>query len=165
MYTYILKEIKLIPGSGESELRAAAASRLGVSESDIAGVETVRRSVDARKKDDIRIVYSAAVTLSAPLKNAEPYRRPRYELPKKSSLSRRPLVVGAGPAGLMAAYTLAHAGARPILIERGLPVEERAKKAEAFFASGTLDTECNVQFGEGGAGTFSDGKLTTGIKN
>ena len=65
----------------------------------------------------------------------------------------------------MAAYTLAHAGARPILIERGLPVEERAVKAETFFASGELDTECNVQFGEGGAGTFSDGKLTTGIKN
>lgn len=165
MHTYILKEIKLFPGSGEKELRAAAASRLGVSESDIAGVETVRRSVDARKKDDIRIVYSAAVTLAKPLKNAEPYECPRYELPTESRLARRPLVVGAGPAGLMAAYTLAHAGARPILIERGLPVDERAKKAETFFASGALDTECNVQFGEGGAGTFSDGKLTTGIKN
>ena len=165
MYTYILKEIKLLPGSGEKELRAAAASRLGVSESEIAGVETVRRSVDARKKEDIRVVYSAAVTVSAPLKRAEPWSRKRYELPTECSLSRRPLVVGAGPAGLMAAYTLAHAGARPILIERGLPVEERAKKAENFFSSGELDTECNVQFGEGGAGTFSDGKLTTGIKN
>ena len=165
MYTYILKEIKLLPGSGEKELRAAAASRLGVSESDIAGVETVRRSVDARKKDDVRVVYSAAVTVSAPLKRAEPWSRPRYALPTESRLSRRPLVVGAGPGGLMAAYTLAHAGARPILIERGLPVEERAVKAETFFASGRLDTDCNVQFGEGGAGTFSDGKLTTGIKN
>lgn len=165
MNTYILREIKLLPGSGDKELRAAAASRLGVSESEIAGVETVRRSVDARKKEDIRVVYSAAVTLAKKLKNAELYERPRYELPTESRLSRRPLVVGAGPAGLMAAYTLAHAGARPILIERGLPVEERAKKAETFFASGELDTECNVQFGEGGAGAFSDGKLTTGIKN
>ena len=165
VFTYLLKEIKLLPGSGEKELKAAAASRLGVREGDIAGVETVRRSVDARKKEDIRIVYSAAVTLSAPLKNAEEYSRPHYELPAKSALARRPLVVGAGPAGLMAAYTLAHAGARPILIERGLAVEQRAKKAETFFSSGALDTECNVQFGEGGAGTFSDGKLTTGIKN
>ena len=165
MYTYIVREIKLPPGSGEKELRAAAAKRLGVSEGAVIGLETVRRSVDARKKEDIRVVFSAAVTLAEKLPNAERFERESYELPTKSALSSRPLVVGGGPAGLMAAYTLAHAGARPILIERGLPVEERAKKVGAFFAGGGLDPECNVQFGEGGAGTFSDGKLTTGIKN
>ncbi|MBO4584598.1 MAG: FAD-binding protein, partial [Clostridia bacterium] len=157
MYTYIVREIKLLPGSGEKELRAAAAKRLGVSEGAVIGLETVRRSVDARKKEDIRVVFSAAVTLAEKLPNAERFERETYELPTKSTLSSRPLVVGGGPAGLMAAYTLAHAGARPILIERGLPVEERAKKVGAFFAGGGLDPECNVQFGEGGAGTFSDG--------
>ncbi|MBR4439263.1 MAG: FAD-dependent monooxygenase, partial [Clostridia bacterium] len=136
MYTYIVREIKLPPGSGEKELREAAAKRLGVSEGAVIGLETVRRSVDARKKEDIRVVFSAAVTLAEKLPNAERFERESYELPTKSALSSRPLVVGGGPAGLMAAYTLAHAGARPILIERGLPVEERAKKVGAFFAGG-----------------------------
>ena len=165
MFTYKIRDIKLSLNGGEEELTAAAAARLGVAVSDIVGLELLRRSVDARKKEDIRRVFTVAVTLKRKLRGAEEYAPYRYELPSVSALGSRPLVVGGGPAGLSAAYALAYAGARPILIERGLPVEEREKKVKSFFGGGALDTECNVQFGEGGAGTFSDGKLTTGIKN
>ncbi|MBR2351245.1 MAG: FAD-dependent monooxygenase, partial [Clostridia bacterium] len=81
---------------------------------------------------------------------------------KKRAFTYRPIVVGAGPAGLFAALTLARAGARPILVERGLAVDERRAKVDLFNRLGVLDTECNVQFGEGGAGTYSDGKLKYG---
>ena len=84
---------------------------------------------------------------------------------KPSSFSLRPVVAGAGPAGLFSALTLAESGARPIVIERGLNVQERAKRINTFNTLGILDTECNVQFGEGGAGTYSDGKLKTGAKD
>ena len=84
---------------------------------------------------------------------------------KSSCFKQRPVVAGAGPAGLFAALTLAESGAYPIVIERGLKVEERRKKIDTFSALGILDTECNVQFGEGGAGTYSDGKLKTGAKD
>ncbi len=164
MFTYKVRDIKLHPGC-ESDIKKAVALKLGIRENEIYGLETVRRSVDARKKEDIRIVFTVAVTLKRQLRGAEEAEEYRYELPTESKLSSRPLVVGAGPAGLCAAYVLAHAGARPILIERGLSVEEREKKVSHFFSTAQLDTECNVQFGEGGAGTFSDGKLTTGIKN
>ena len=84
---------------------------------------------------------------------------------KQSRFDRRPVVAGAGPAGLFAALTLAESGACPIVIERGLPVDERREKINTFSKLGILDTECNVQFGEGGAGTYSDGKLKTGAKD
>ena len=85
--------------------------------------------------------------------------------PKQSHFDKRPIVAGAGPAGLFAALTLAESGARPIVIERGLPVDERREKINTFSKLGVLDTDCNVQFGEGGAGTYSDGKLKTGAKD
>jgi len=164
MFTYKVRDIKLHPNDQES-LKKAVAVKLGIKESEIYGLEILRRSVDARKKEDIRIVFSVAVTLKRRLRGEQEAEDYKYKLPSKSNLSGRPLVVGAGPAGLCAAYVLAYAGARPILIERGLDVEQREKKVNTFFNTALLDTECNVQFGEGGAGTFSDGKLTTGIKN
>jgi len=163
MFTYKVRDIKLHPNDQES-LKKAVAVKLGIKESEIYGLEILRRSVDARKKEDIRIVFSVAVTLKRRLRGEQEAEDYKYKLPSKSNLSGRPLVVGAGPAGLCAAYVLAYAGARPILIERGLDVEQREKKVNTFFNTALLDTECNVQFGEGGAGTFSDGKLTTGIK-
>ena len=133
-----------------------------------------RRSVDARKKQDIKIIYTVELHCAgeaALLKRVKdprvsavdtaPWQPPKGEAP----LKERPVIVGFGPAGMFAALLLAEAGARPIVLERGGTVEERTEKVERFFQGGPLDTECNVQFGEGGAGTFSDGKLNTGIND
>lgn len=130
-----------------------------------------RKAVDARRKQDIRLVYSVVVScrgeeaLTAK-KKAAPFSEAVFEYPMlHKKLSVRPVVVGSGPAGSFAALCLAHAGAEPIVLERGRPVEERTNDVERFFSGGALDPESNVQFGEGGAGTFSDGKLTTGTNS
>ncbi len=138
----------------------------------------VRRSVDARKKDAICYIYTVDVTLGpekaeqAWLKHhnqagAEAVKPEEYRLPScgEESLTSRPLVVGAGPAGLFAALSLAEAGFCPLVIEQGAPVEERTADVKAFWQGGPLKPLSNVQFGEGGAGTFSDGKLNTGIRD
>ncbi len=133
-----------------------------------------RRGMDARRKGAIRRVYTVDVSLrSASLEEAVCSRvamaRPHHPTPDPFPGTavrpppERPIVVGAGPAGLFAALTLARFGAPPILLERGRPVEERSRHVAAFWKEGRLDPECNVQYGEGGAGTFSDGKLTTRI--
>ena len=134
-----------------------------------------KKSVDARKREDIRLVYSVLATLpegrafsverltAAGLK---PYEPTALTLtPGDTPLSARPLVVGMGPAGLFCAYLLAREGYAPILIDRGDSVAERVKAVDSFYAEGRLDTESNVQFGAGGAGTFSDGKLLTRIND
>ncbi len=137
-----------------------------------------RRSVDARKKDDIHYVYTLALEgldekeESRLLRRAKGFKAERtetvrYELPESGAESLRhgPLIVGAGPAGLFAAWVLAKAGFRPLILEQGAPVEERDRDVEAFWKGGRLKPWSNVQFGEGGAGTFSDGKLNTGIRD
>ncbi len=133
-----------------------------------------RRGLDARRKGAVRRVFAvdlslrddgleAAVCARVPsARRRKPPPDPFPAVPVRSP-SVRPIVVGAGPAGLFAALTLARFGAPPLVFERGRPVEERARDAAAFWAEGILDPESNVQFGEGGAGTFSDGKLTTRI--
>ena len=98
-------------------------------------------------------------------KNISSYKEIPYSLPQRAKLSKRPVVVGFGPAGMFAALYLAQCGVRPIVLERGLDVDSRKEKVRTFWEKGILDTECNVQFGEGGAGTFSDGKLNTGVNN
>ena len=156
-----------------AQLPALAARRLRVPADSVLEIKLIRRSVDARDKGDVHFV----LTLDVRVKNEnEVLRRLKpgvaervaplkpLNLPKPA-FSHPPLVVGAGPAGLFAALTLARAGARPILIERGKPVEERARDVLRLQTSSILDCESNVQFGEGGAGAFSDGKLTTGIKS
>ncbi len=127
-----------------------------------------KKSVDARKKNNVHFCCSVLIetdndkTALKRIKNSKPYNEPVYNY-KKVSSNIRPVVVGFGPAGIFAAYTLSMAGLRPIVIERGDDIDTRKAKVDAFWCGGKLDTECNVQFGEGGAGTFSDGKLTTGI--
>ena len=133
------------------------------------------RSVDARKKDQICLTCSFLLQVTDPEKflkkckqyHVQPYTPFVYHLPRlrAQDAAKRFLVVGAGPAGLFAALTLAKAGADVTLIERGRPVEQRMQDVQQFFQNGVLCTESNIQFGEGGAGTFSDGKLTTGIKS
>lgn len=131
--------------------------------------------MDARKKDDVHFSYTVDVTLgldetqvlrrcrSPKAKAAEEY---KYTLPVNRRQSAfRPVVVGFGPAGMFAGLILAEAGLRPIVLERGKDIQRRQQDVNAFWQQHILNEESNVQFGEGGAGTFSDGKLTTGIKS
>ena len=155
----------------KQDLRAAAAKRLRVPEGALLSVELSRKSVDARKKDRVHFVCSVTVEADADegkllrrahdnsVRQAESY---RYELPGGPAPELPPVVAGFGPGGMFAGLILAQCGHRPVIIERGRPVEERQRSVEAFWERGELDPESNVQFGEGGAGAFSDGKLTTG---
>lgn len=131
-----------------------------------------KRAIDARDKSNIHYVYSVdvetdndeALLKSRNIKNAKIIEPFVYEVPK-SKLDYRPVVVGTGPCGIFAALTLAKAGARPIVLERGQDVRARKRAVDSFWKTGKLKVNSNVQFGEGGAGTFSDGKLNTGIKS
>ena len=156
-----------------AELAAEAARLLRAREKDILSLRVLRRSVDAR--EEVRLVYTVEVSLreesaalrrtrSRKVSRAQP--APAYVPPSPLPAPETPpVVVGAGPAGLFAALVLARAGLRPILLERGRPVERRKADVERFWATGELDLTSNVQFGEGGAGAFSDGKLNTGTRD
>ena len=168
-----IRDITLPAEHDENALLYLASQQLHVSASEISALQIVRRSLDARKKPLLRWVYTVDVTLrsgeghvlrrnkSSKITKETPF---VYQVPKCRS-ERRPVVVGFGPAGMFAALVLAIAGLRPIILERGEAAPERRKKVETFWNTGVLDPESNVQFGEGGAGTFSDGKLNTGTKN
>lgn len=114
----------------------------------------LRRSVDARKKQ-VRLVYTVGLSTTGE-------QVPAYRPTPRAPLARRPVVVGFGPAGMLCAYVLAQAGLRPLVLERGYDVDTRTQSVQRFWREGKLDPRCNVQFGEGGAGAFSDGKLNTG---
>ena len=156
---------------GREDIVNAAAKELRLKNEDILDLVILKKSVDARKKDDIRYSYSLAVSvlreerfLKKGYERYEP-REYRYTVIGEKLMEHRPVVAGAGPAGLFAAYLLAKEGYRPIVIERGPAMEERIAAVERFFQGGKLDPEANIQFGEGGAGTFSDGKLNTLVKD
>ena len=119
----------------------------------------LRRSVDARKQPVLKIYTIEAVPKERDFEQADCLKIP------SASLKARPIIIGSGPAGLFAAFILAKAGASPLVLERGKPVEARQRDIEAFQQTGVLNPDSNVQFGEGGAGTFSDGKLNSGIHN
>jgi len=155
-------------------LFSCAAKMMGIPVSAVTAVKRIRESVDARKKDQLLVVYTLAVkSLSAPRRSEAitPYEETCSILNEidrsglETVFASRPIVVGAGPCGLFCALTLAKAGLKPILLERGLPVERRAIDVKSYWQGGSLNPESNVQFGEGGAGTFSDGKLTTRIND
>lgn len=148
-----------------------AAKAAGIAESDILQLSVIKRSVDARRKNNIRFVYSllAHVGAQAAVKESndvivlnEPE---KVKFEAKNKYSTPPVIAGMGPAGLFCGYILALHGYNPIIIERGKDVDSRTMDVEAFKKGGKLLAESNIQFGEGGAGTFSDGKLTTRIND
>ena len=166
---YRITDIHLPLDGTMEDLSNLAAKRLGVSPVEVRNLRLCRKSVDARKKSEVHFTCTvececsrARIRGDRKITEAVPY---RYELPDSRPLPMRPVVVGFGPAGLFAALILAQAGQRPIVIERGEPVEKRQKAVEHFWKTGELQPQSNVQFGEGGAGTFSDGKLNTGTKD
>ena len=170
-----LRDISLPPEHNAHQLQFEAAQMLRVSNSKIRQLRIVRRSVDARKKPDVRIIYTIDVAVDgnekrilkqSGCKRATLAPVSYYKPPKAAAVpEKRPVVVGFGPAGMFTALILAMAGLKPLVLERGEDAQSRHEKVEKFFETGELDTKSNVQFGEGGAGTFSDGKLNTGVNN
>lgn len=167
-----IDNLKLPVGAKEDKLRAACAHALRVREEALVSVKLLRRSIDAR--EGVKLVCSAAVEVKnesgvlkrCKNKNVQPYAPKKYTPPAPVSAPEvSPVVIGAGPAGLFCALLLARCGARPILLERGRAVEQRKRDVGHFWRTGELDLTSNVQFGEGGAGAFSDGKLNTGTKD
>ena len=170
--------LKQLDGTEKSELaccRRAVARKLGIKEGRIRRIELRRRSIDARKRTAVTITFTVQLEIAgneAELarnrrNNARVVANKPYELPSRmqSYAGPRPVVVGAGCAGLFCALALASAGMRPLLVERGDNAEHRTHAVASFNATGKLDPESNIQFGIGGAGTFSDGKLNTGTKS
>jgi uncharacterized protein len=168
-----VSNLRLSVDAPESALRDRLAGALGLPPGELRAWRILRKSLDVRDKRDLQFVYNAEVLLPEGeepniLKRArdgpqvEAFREPPFEMPEPgpAPLAHRPVVVGSGPAGLIAAYFLAERGYRPLVLERGTPVTERIRDVKAFDAGGPFEPESNYLFGEGGAGTFSDGKLT-----
>jgi len=176
MKVFRLAGIKLTLDESEESLAAKAADALAISRENIASVEVIRKAIDARRNKPPHFVYvvkvrvSASVNLPAEFKDGitlqEVKDEPQAPPPVPARLPKLPVVViGSGPAGIFAAYVLAQRKIPVILLERGTKVEERIKDVQAFWEEGVLNPQSNVLFGEGGAGTFSDGKLTSRTKN
>ena len=166
----LVRNISLEPQEDETRLHERAAEKLRISPEQIRSCVLRKRSLDARKKDRIRYVCTIGITVAGSEekllrrcrnRDVTPDASVPYVIPHCFS-EERPVVIGFGPAGMFASLVLAKAGLRPIVLERGQNALSRRQAIDRFQAGGPLDPENNVQFGEGGAGTFSDGKLNTG---
>lgn len=180
MKVFRLNGLIMMPGETEECLAVKAIAALGIPAADLVALSVIRKALDARRNRPPHFVYAVKIILSdkAVIPEALPdgmQIQPYLDEPEFDAVSIGPpgalsqrlpaVVVGSGPAGLFAAYTLAVRGMPVLLIERGRPVERRVNDVEAFWEKGVLDAQSNVLFGEGGAGTFSDGKLTSRSKN
>ena len=170
-----ISQLKLQPNHTEKDLICKIVKTLRINQTDILEYQIKKQSIDARKKPELMFVYTVDVkakqeknilikvkSSSVSLVNEKPY---HFHMVGTTKMKQRPIIIGTGPAGLFCAYMLAEHGYRPIVFERGSCVEERAKDIETFWETGLLKPNSNVQFGEGGAGTFSDGKLNTLVKD
>jgi uncharacterized FAD-dependent dehydrogenase len=168
-----LQQVLLPVGHTDEALRKAAASALRLDLKDLRSLRVHRQGVDARHSRQVRFVYTLDVEVAdeaAVLRRGLPNvlavaDTPFTIAPPSAPYPGRPVIVGSGPAGLFAALALGLAGARPLILERGRPMDDRVRDVRDFMAGGRLDPESNVQFGEGGAGTFSDGKLNSSISD
>jgi uncharacterized protein len=171
-----LTELKLPLDHAKDALRLALCQRLGISETDLLGFTIFRRSYDARKKSAILLIYTldfevrdeaALLKKLAGDRNVGPRPDTDYKFVTQAptDLKTRPVIIGTGPCGLLAGLVLAQMGFKPIILERGKAVRERTKDTWGLWRNNKLNPESNVQFGEGGAGTFSDGKLYSQIKD
>ena len=175
-----LDNIKLPLDHADAELLEAICSRLEISVSEVIHFTVFKRSYDARNKSNIQLIYQVNVQLGAELEKSllgkqniicRPAPDTRYQFVAMaegafpSEAEQRPIVIGFGPCGILSALLLAQMGLRPIVLERGSDVRKRTKDTWGFWRKGQLNTESNVQFGEGGAGTFSDGKLYSQVKD
>lgn len=171
-----IRQIKIeVLSYTEEKLKASVAKKLRVDESDVVSISIFKRSIDARNKNEIFYVFEVDATIKdeskvlSKTKSADVFVSPdtsyRFNKTGKDVLSNPPVVVGSGPAGLFAAYILAENGYKPVVIERGEDIDNRKKTVDEFWKSGKFNKNSNVQFGEGGAGTFSDGKLNTLVKD
>ncbi len=171
-----ITEIKLPLDHAPEELQAALLHKLGIPAGDLIGFTIYRRGFDARKKNEIFLVYTLDAEVENEAKlltkfaddhrvNLKPDMTYQFVAHAPAELKSRPVVIGMGPCGFMAALTLAQMGFKPIVLERGKAVRERTADTWGLWRQGKLDPESNVQFGEGGAGTFSDGKLHSQIKD
>lgn len=164
-----IENIILKPNYSKQNIVEKVADKLQISPKDILNVEILKSSIDARKKPNVKIILCASATLKDDLENN--FEDLKYEVDtsiltyEKRFAEKRPIVVGFGPAGMFCSLCLARMGLKPLVIEQGKCVEERSIDVENFWENGKLNKFSNVQFGEGGAGTFSDGKLNTNINN
>ncbi len=169
-----ITQLKLNLGHSKEDLEKKVCKLLQIPPAKLYEIDILKRSLDARKTP-IMYNYQLAVFADGEEKIVKKLKNKdvtigslvKYRFPNmgEEALNKRPVIIGAGPAGLFCTYMLAKAGFQPILLERGETVEERQKKVDHFWETGELDTQSNVQFGEGGAGTFSDGKLNTLVKD
>lgn len=170
-----ITQVKMPLTHREEDLRIRAAKLLRIHDEKIRKLSIVRQSIDARKREEVSFSYVLDVETDQEEKVVRRCKNDKvslsrelpYIFPRRGTrkLNHRPVIVGSGPAGLFCGLMLARQGYCPLILERGGPVDERKEKVEAFWKTGVLDVNCNVQFGEGGAGTFSDGKLNTLVKD
>lgn len=165
---FVTNSIKVPLGHNVLDVKSKIARLLGVREKDVKSLALKKQSVDARDKGNVHFVCSYVVETDKSLvKNALPYVEPQdlFQKPREPALHKKCIVVGSGPSGLFLARYLAQQGVQVTVIERGADVEQRQQSVKTYFEGGEFNAETNVQFGLGGAGTFSDGKLTTGISS